>query len=311
MLREQRIVRASRAPADHGRRPKRASVLFGVDRCAPSNVARGSGTEPRSKMDHRRRRGRRGHEPQRAPGEMPRRRHDRPLPEWRGDSSRTGLSDAALAAGLRRKYEREMAAPAESDDRTRERAGRNLPLHRADAQWKSAPVHVRAKREVSNRQALSWNEYEWTGILRNFRPGMVRLGTSDQGGSLRRRREKLGNRRADRADFTQGAYAIPAALAMGWPVFRPNESRHRRERRGAAHQISLGLAVCARPVLSLQRNPGLARRGRRDGETCLRLDSDFCCPQRCSASFPRFAMRSIPISAGSSPRKRSANSISP
>src|ERR1700726_65832 len=119
------------------------------------------------------------------------RRHDRALSKWRSDSSRAGLSDAPSAAGLRGKYECEVASPAEGDDRARQCQGRDLALHGIDAQWEGAPVYVPARREIRDRQAIGWNEYERAGLLRNLRAGVVRIGASFQSRSLDRRRKKL------------------------------------------------------------------------------------------------------------------------
>ena len=78
---------------------------------------------------------------------------DRLGPEWRSAAARAGLSDAAVAARLGRQHQHQMAAsprvrrPGVHDPRG------NLQVHRSDARWHRAAVHVRHGGEIDHHLA--------------------------------------------------------------------------------------------------------------------------------------------------------------
>ena len=155
MRRQQRAAVLQRADPGQRAGAARPRLVLGMDRRAALHAARRGRRRSQGEVDHRRRRRLAASHPQRAARQGDGRRHGRDVPERRAHPARPGLSDAAVAARLRRQHERQVPAPGAGHRPAGADLLRGADLFAGPARRQGLPVLLPAGGEVLHHQPVA------------------------------------------------------------------------------------------------------------------------------------------------------------
>jgi hypothetical protein len=183
------------------------------------------------------------------------------------------LSDAPAAAGLRRQYERQMAAPPEVGAGTDHDQGRDVEVLAAAEGRPGRAVRVRDGREIGHHPSLARLEPHHARPLRDFRPRLVGTWKNHPGRSLGRWRRLVGRRRLVRTRAVHGADAVPRAMEVVGRARETDQPRHRRYWNDSAEPREAVGNARTQKRLSLQRHHVLERGNLGRGRSCVCLEA--------------------------------------